>query len=273
MSHNLFPHLLVLSLLPYGWCQAQPANPTQSTSYPGRPDRSQSAEIAKAVGVQVDTIQTPASGARQTTVSLQLHNLCQKAVYSISYSVKAVYADGSDTVSRGQGFDLLPTYIQSGLDGSQNTASLLRPGETYRTSVSVTVAKDGSAPVAATVEILMILFEDRTALGDAREIQSVLRMRAQAAQWYAGVAEDLKTVARSTNIFSAIEARRQDLLAGRVAIPSGDRSVPGLRAGTLQNVANNLRVAGSSRIGFEIARYQSLAAAEIRHSTLDGGAQ
>jgi hypothetical protein len=123
-------------------------------------------------------------------------------------------------------------------------------------------------------DILMVIFEDRTSLGDSWEVHRALAMRKQMGEWYAGLVEDLKLVADSQDVLGAIDTRRQALLSGHLAVDKGgDASVLGLRAQSLQNVAANLRAAGVWRISSEIARYQALADAATKHSVLAGGGQ
>jgi hypothetical protein len=238
-------------------------------------DPSQAARIAASLAVRAVTIVPPSPGANRVDVAVQLQNTCQKAIDAASFTLKAEYADGTEAVS-SQGFDLLDLYVSTSyLDQAlQRTVSLLRPGETYSAKGYVALEKDGSVPVMVEAQVTMIIFEDRTALGYRWEIDRTLNLRAQVAELYAGVVEDLAFVAKSGNVLQALRARRQDLLSGRVAVGArGGPSVLANRAQTLQNLANTLNPADASRLGYEIAKYQALAEAETTHSVLAGGSQ
>jgi hypothetical protein len=200
--------------------------------------------------------------------------MSQKAVYAVGMELTPTYADGSQGKPSSQGVDLLALYISNAelpLALRTKTNSLLRPGETHIETVEVPVGKDGLAPVGVSGTVTAVVLEDRTALGDGATVQSFLTHRDFQARLYSAVLDDLRAAAASVDPLKAVEARQQDILAGRASDVSAE--VASMRAQTLRMVMSGLKAGGAAAIGREIENYRVRAEETARHATLAGGAK
>jgi hypothetical protein len=67
----------------------------------------------------------------------------------------------------------------------------------------------------------MLIFEDRTAIGDPIEIQRTLLSRKLQAEQFAGVIEDLDSIASAENPIKAAEERTRELASGKALDRNG----------------------------------------------------
>jgi hypothetical protein len=182
----------------------------------GRPQ--QGAEFLLVVNrVQVDYGR---AGRGSIPVNIEVQNRWPKAVYAFRASLKARYGPGT-TASTFDLIDLLPKYVTAGREAPDNPehAALLRSGETYAFAMNLTLARDGSPPIDVDATVDAVIFEDRTALGDAQAIQNLAHSRALRAQITEGLVEDLTFVVQAPDPMEAMQARLVALLTAQSAAP------------------------------------------------------
>lgn len=190
----------------------------------GSIDAATQAQIAASVAVERIQVGEPGSGANLVPVTFQLKNTSAQAIYAFSYAVTARYADGSSQSQSGS-VDLLALYAQrmriSAAD-EHFLPPLLRPGEVFSCPPqSVPVSRRNEPPVGAEVEIRMLVFEDRTAIGDERQIASEFRRRQADAVLIAGVLDDLRSAQKAGDPVGVLERRSKDISAGIAKEPNG----------------------------------------------------
>jgi hypothetical protein len=72
-----------------------------------------------------------------------------------------------------------------------------------------------------TGKVTMVVFEDCRVLGDGADVQRFSYERMMTAAEYAAIAEDLRSTTQSPEPIRAMNALREDLLAGRVSDKEG----------------------------------------------------
>ena len=102
----------------------------------------------------------PLPGGRQASVRVKVQNRSGRAAYAVSVEITCVYADGSRGEPVTQGFDLPALYVSTaGYPEALKTGKLLRPGETYASTMGVSPDREGWPPVTASARVKAVLFE------------------------------------------------------------------------------------------------------------------
>ncbi len=169
--------------------------------------------------VDIGPVEVTDKGYGRAPVTIQAKNISQKAIYAYGYSLTATYADSSTELRDRQGVDLLAVYIQrSQLPPAQQRLlpPLLRRGEAFtHPAGSFPLDDDKAPPIMVEASITSVIFEDRTAVGDSKDIQRFFDSRKDQVEFHAGFIEDLKLLLQADDPLKAVEARAEDLAAGR----------------------------------------------------------
>jgi hypothetical protein len=135
--------------------------------------------IANAIMVERVTVESAKNSAVSVArTTIELKNISSKTIYAVAYSAAATYVDGS-VETRAGSVDLLPLYFEQSLLGSSKyLPALLHGGETFDCS-GPSFPSDARQvpPVSGDASVTALIFEDRTAVGDAIEVQRIMRSR------------------------------------------------------------------------------------------------
>jgi hypothetical protein len=154
--------------------------------------------------------------ARLTTGSsplVELKNVGDRAVTAWSFVVRSRNPQGGDH-REVHTADVYLSEVTRGLPRSAEHLDWLRPGE------SRTIPVD-AAPAGASVEMVAVVLEDGTALGDDATIKSFFEHRAFERDELEKIVETLNAVLQKQHGLEALES-----LKVRLAVSEGDESVP-----------------------------------------------
>jgi hypothetical protein len=147
-------------------------------------------------------------------LEVRLRNVATKEITALTGAYRAVYADGTERVAHGWGEDLvgfaasLRTVV-----GSAPPGSTLKPGEEITLRLTTPLDTRGNPPVRVSVGITMLLFADRTACGDRRDIDRMLRSRVRSAAELAEALDSGRRLLAAPQPESALDARVSELAA------------------------------------------------------------
>jgi len=101
-------------------------------------------------------------------------NACARAVTAYKFELKIHYSDGTSTVDRGGGLDLLPGVAAAAGSG----IGALLPGEERTTHLGTLQPAEMQKPIVGTeLAAQCVVFDDATAEGDEQELAVVFRDR------------------------------------------------------------------------------------------------
>jgi hypothetical protein len=109
---------------------------------------------------------------------IRILNISAKAVTGFCIGIEWHYANGQESPS-GLCRDLAPGLALDTVGGGkrQGTNLTFRPGEFQTVALAGSTARDGSPAAFATAAPKMVIFEDRTSLGDQEQKRSLLAER------------------------------------------------------------------------------------------------
>ena len=156
----------------------------------------------------IDLISGNRDTLRRPSVATKLDNISGKTIYAFRLALTARYRDGSVQVTHGS-VDLFPVYVNAaGLPQEMlGRLGLFRNGETYERAWVIRTARDGAAPDLVEGTVDAVIFENRTAIGDAGAIKEMLQLRALEAQVETGLVGDLEAVGSAADAMKALDSR------------------------------------------------------------------
>jgi hypothetical protein len=123
---------------------------------------------------------SPSSARTCLPVTFRMHNVGAKAITAYRVSLALRYADGSTSTS-GWTEDCAYTIAEMTTPGVIPIPnSTLNPGESHVITQSILLARGSEKPVEITPSVTMLVFDDRTGLGDPGMIRKVFEGRQQA---------------------------------------------------------------------------------------------
>jgi hypothetical protein len=155
-------------------------------------------------------------------VTAELENFSGKTITAYAVTFIAGYADG---VQREQSLteDILGETVLSRVPGVTvpTSAGTLNPHEVRPVKMSLPLGAGALPPVSATARVTMIIFEDRTAVGDPHWIQTVFDGRRTSSQQDEALLTELRELLARPEIRRSGEPEQtsalREALAGRIA--------------------------------------------------------
>jgi hypothetical protein len=136
-------------------------------------------------------------------VSVDLLNISSKTITAFAFTVVARYADGTEA-NAWKSLDILGGTIFKSEPGTlRSGGGTLRSSETLHSSVLLRLGSRGSLPTFAAGRATTVLWDDRTALGDAEEIQRILDHRRDLGTQLRAVVADLRAAQADPGVRSA----------------------------------------------------------------------
>jgi len=203
--------------------------------------------------LEVARVSIGSPGRRSTVpVEIEFRNRSWQVITAFEFRFRVQYPDGKEFTS-ASGSDLIESSAAAVLPGTG--AEPFSPGATRNVTRNVPLGPDRALPVHAEVYPTAVLFADRSALGDGKQIAATLDARAAEAEEMADVIGDLETALASDDPQRTLAARIAQLRR------SGARSGPyAKRAKVLEGLV------GAGRAGLQ----QHIEALRIRQRTLAG---
>jgi hypothetical protein len=195
---------------------------------------------------------------------IQLRNVSGKAITAYSISLLVRYADGTE---RQTSFtdDLLPVAaVQKLRVAPVSPNATLNPGEIHTKVQPLPPGRDGSAPVYAAGAVKMVVFDDRTARGDAKEIQFISAERRSQSDDAVEVLADLRAARQASNPRKALNERIGRLRSGQPVGGPYSR-----RANHLELFSRSLTLGGVQALDRMIEILDAQREAYTEHSKLE----
>jgi len=208
--------------------------------------------------------------AGMATVSFTVRNLSTRTINGFSYSVLGRYADGGERTAR-QNEDLYAPLMLDRLPAMAKTvesrASMqsLGPGQSKHVTALLPLSGEGQLPVSVTAKLLMIAFDDNTALGDPIEITQLQEARALWVEMISAIVADLQRMKRSP---SPKEAAHNLILS--LSGNASQDAIAAVRMRTLQGVSKALEGSREPAQTIEelLAPYEALLEFGMKRSNL-----
>jgi hypothetical protein len=173
-------------------------------------------QLESSLGVQSISV-GPQAQAGSVRVDVKVRNFSGKTITDHWGFVTARYADGKE-VSQIWNEDLLMDTVLTRIPGTTvQSPKTLRNGETRSLTVLLSPGSDGSAPISVSGHPSALLFEDRTALGNAAQISMTLQLRRAQAEDLLDVVERLRAIRTHPNVLAAIRTNANPVTAVRAA--------------------------------------------------------
>lgn len=246
--------LLLTPLMLSGQVQPPPPSAARGGSQPASPPgltHNAAVEAAlqvKHASVSSSQISTVPAGAMMVSLAIEFENNSKQVITAFSYHLRLRFAGGREAPSEG-GEDLIKNLAIAKNQPEIASPSLtFSPGTTRQITRNFTVRSAGVAPVAVEVFPSMVVFEDRTALGDAGEITKMAASRKTEAEYLASLIADLEGVAASKDPATALATRIARL---KQEAPSAQNSK---QAKDLEGFSDVVRLFGKISNGHDIGR-------------------
>jgi hypothetical protein len=201
-----------------------------------------------ALQVTSTDLQVVSTPARRAEAYIVVRNVSSRTITHFSYSVLARYADGTEQTTRGK-VDLLDSLmldeLRPLLGSAQDSSALERlgPGDSRKITALFPLSGEGLAPVSVTTRIVMVAFDDNTALGDPTEIRDLQYQRMQDVQMFSALVADLRSVKNSPSPKKTVDEPILSLSGGA---SSGDSITPG-RVAMLRGLSKALDGPGGAQ--------------------------
>ena len=215
--------LIQAVLVPVSWTQTRvppPAGAGQSRSIPltveADADKDR-AELDRSLIVQA-VVTGSERGSNLVGVTVEVRNVSGRTITAHAGSVVVRYADGHE-VFRGWTDDVLMDTVLTQVPGlTVQSPKTLRNGETRQLKQLLPAGSDGSAPLYLTAKATMAVFDDRTALGSAREISAVSEARRLHSEDLLDVIGRIQTAQAHPLVLAAIRTQADPMPALRAAL-------------------------------------------------------
>lgn len=222
----------------------------------------------KATSTDLQVVSTP---ARRAEAYIVVRNVSSRTITHFSYSVLARYADGTEQTT-SDSIDLLSLLmldeLRPLLGSAQSPSSFERldPGDSRKITALFPLSAEGLAPVSVTTKIVMVAFDDNTALGDPTEIRDLQYQRMLGVQMFSALAADLRSVKNSPSPKKAVD---ELVLSLSREASSGDFITPG-RVAMLRGVSKALDgPGGAQNLDKSLALYEAELAFVTKYSNLE----
>lgn len=225
-------------------------------------------------------LQVVSTPARRAEAYIVVRNVSSRTITQFSYSVLARYADGSEQTTRGK-VDLLNSLMLdelrplSGIAQSPGSLERLGLGDSWKITALFPVSGEGLAPVSVTMRIVMVAFDDNTALGDLTQIRSLQAERMEFVRMLSAIVSDLRRVKNSPSPNTTVD----ELILSLSGKDSSEGLAPG-RILILRLVSERLAKAGAQQfLDKSLALYEAQLAFVTKYSNLgvppttEGGAR
>jgi len=210
---------------------------------------------------------------QRTTVTLDIHlrNVGTKEITAYSTSTRASYPDGTTSVTHCCGLDLLGVAsAPAAVFGTFPPGYTLKPGEEISEPFTVPADTAGDPPVAVTVAATMLIFADRTARGDRRDLDPFLRDRAKLGTDLLDTVTEAQRLMTSEHPETAMEARASQLEAQARLDPKA-YTRPHLEPGYLRFIAATLRQRNLAQVDKALQLWEERGKEELAGATLKAG--
>ena len=198
---------------------AAPAMALQGASMPGwggDPAAQDRLALDQALRLEIVGSGAAASG-KYAVVEIQFQNTSDRPITAHAGKLLGSYADGTERTS-GWGQDIAGlTALSRVPDVRLQSPETLNSGETRRLKVSLPPDSQGAPPVYVTGTVTMVIFEDRTALGDAEQIRLMLERRARDSEETAGLLAVMEKARAEPELQEAMDAGRPSEAAALLA--------------------------------------------------------
>jgi hypothetical protein len=220
-----------------------------------------------ALKVTSTSLQGADTTAKFMRVAIVLTNLSSRTITGYSYSVRARYPDGSEQTKTARVDGLYPLVYEQlkvglplGVEQSTSHFQRFGPG----TSQNITAyLGDGRPPLSLETEIIMVAFDDNTALGDLMEIKRLQGGRVEFVEMLSAVVADLQSVSTSPSPKQAAAELALKLGASPIA-----GSFASFRAALLKGVSEMLT---REYLDNALAGYRTYLAVVMKYSSLTVG--
>jgi hypothetical protein len=222
-----------------------------------------------ALQVTSTDLQVVSTPARRAEAYIVVRNVSSRAITHFSYSVLARYADGTKQTTSGN-VDLLAALMFDELGpllSAQSPSSFERlgPNDSRKITALFPLSGEGLAPVSVTTTIVMVAFDDNTALGDPTQIRDLQYQRMLGVQMASALVSDLRSVKNSPSPKKAVD---ELVLSLGGAASSGDFITP-VRVGVLREFSKALDgPGGAQNLDKSLALYEAQLAFAVKHSNL-----
>jgi len=211
----------------------------------------------------------PGEVGQYLPITVQLRNVSPKAVTAYEISFDLLYSDRTSTTT-GWTEDLAFPIAASKLPGAlpmPNTT--LNPGDLHSITQQVRLDHGGAWPIQAVAHVLLVVFGDRTGLGDPKKLSLVFLGRRETAEHLANLVAQV-TEAESS---PGPEARYREMISASQSVKPGQ----GPLGAYAKRLEKYLAVRGTAEFAMmlkvdEITR-DGLVEQSVPASTGDGGAK
>lgn len=188
------------------------AQPTQSTVDPSVGDLLRITNIAP---------RNVASRGAMLPVDVDVLNSSSKTITAYKIVLTGHYADGNKTES-DYAADAVGAVISADLGEDLDRARPFSPGTTQRGTAFVHADPDGLPPTLATGRVMMIIFADRTAVGDETAVKDALARRMGESRDLADLVEQARSLPTDQEVLDALASpdvlsRIQKAMADHIA--------------------------------------------------------
>ncbi|MGB7620836.1 MAG: hypothetical protein WBN92_00645 [Terriglobia bacterium] len=163
------------------------------------------------------------SGASRVSLDIELQNNSRQVITAFHYQLRLRFADGRTAPSEGSE-DLIKNLAIARMQPEIASPSLtFSPNTTRQITRNFAVRSGGTIPLSVEVFPSLVVFEDRTAIGDPGEIEKAAASRKAEAEYLAGLIADLTNVAASKDPASALASRIDRLRKEGPSAPQAQR--------------------------------------------------
>jgi hypothetical protein len=182
-------------------------HPVPSAASLKHDDAVEAALKVKGISVRSPFTSPQLQGASVVPLEIEFVNVSHQAITAFEYRVRIRFSDGRDAPSEG-GEDLIKDMATARLlPEIADPNATFAPGAHRKIARNLTFRAGGAMPVGVEVYPSMVLFEDRTALGDANAIAKAAAHRKAEAEYMAGLIADLDSAASSNDPATTLASR------------------------------------------------------------------
>jgi hypothetical protein len=151
-------------------------------------------------------------------VEVDLQNFSLKTITAYSVAFVGHYADGSER-TQGRTEDILADTVMSRVPGNRVISSpgTLNSHEIRPVKIFVPLGPGGLPPTDVTAKVTMVIFEDRTALGDPFWVQTTFDGRKKASEADGALLAELRKLLARPEVQDASEPDRTKLIQRGIA--------------------------------------------------------
>ena len=217
----------------------------------------------------------PLPGAAAVPIDIELKNISGKTVTAIGLVLVSHYPDSQERQS-----DVSIDRVGSIIESNPDKRPPFLPGTVEHTESSVGLGPAGSLPLFVEGRVTMVIFADRTAVGDTNVIRAALVQRSSEARYYGGLVTDLRAALADPDIVAAFTRSQQEGVArlrGSVNRLMSAEPAQGQVQGEHYKRISELRavdrslMAGKAAFDASLRRLADLQAGFDAHSSLRGG--